>query len=98
MMENKSSTICTSLIYVVKKGDFRMFLLELGNNSVKALEKIMEQDAAGLAVDLMSIASLPVLLQVTRILHYLRAITHIFQHGVFKCLQVHVTSYQNASL
>lgn len=55
-----------------------MFLLELGNNSVKAMEKIMEQDAAGLAVDLMSIASLPVLLQVTRILHYLRVNnTHI---------------------
>lgn len=56
-----------------------MFLLELGNNSVKAIEKITKQDAAGLSVDLVSVASLPVLLQVTRILHYLRATTHIFQ-------------------
>lgn len=36
------------------------------------MEKIMEEDAAWLAVDIMPVAPLPVLFQVTSILHYLK--------------------------
>lgn len=49
-----------------------VLLLDLGYNLVKTIEKIMEKNTAGFAVDIMSIASLPVLFQVTSVLHHLK--------------------------
>lgn len=54
------------------KRHITVFLLDLGYNLVKTMEEIMEENAAGLAVNIMSIASLPVLFQVTRVLHHLK--------------------------
>lgn len=49
-----------------------VLLLDLGYNLVKTIEKVMEKNTAGFAVDIMSIASLPVLFQVTSVLHHLK--------------------------
>ncbi len=77
-MANKCRWICNKWIlyniplFYKDKRDRTVSLLDLGYNSVKSMEKIMEEDAAWLAVDIMPVAPLPVLFQVTSILHYLK--------------------------